>query len=376
LKSLAVLQVIDSLAMGGMEAVAVNLANGLAERQMRSFLCFTRAGGPLEERLAPAVTRLDLGRKALLDPAALRRLARFINRHQIDIVHAHGSSLFFSALAGLFASRAHFLWHDHFGRYATEERPAWIYRMATRRCAGIIAVNQPLAEWARRRLKAPAARVWYVPNFVAQPPGAMAPPTDLPGTPGGRIVCVANLRPEKDHATLIEAMKRVSQAAPAATLLLAGEGSNQAQASRLQQQIRRHDLASHVFLLGSRPDIRAILGLCDIGVLSSVSEGMPLALLEYGSAGLPAVATAVGQVPEVLDDGRAGLLIPPRQPAALAEALLKLLRSPELRSSLGTAFQRRVQQRYGEQAVLGQIIEIYKTLTWRRNGPSSHPLDP
>jgi glycosyltransferase involved in cell wall biosynthesis len=356
------MQVIDSLALGGMETVAVNLANLLAERQMRSFLCFTRAGGPLERRLSPGVTRLDLGRKTLFDLTALRRLARFINQRQIDIVHAHGTTLFFSALAGLFARQARLLWHDHFGRYATEERPAWIYRMATRRCSGIIAVNQPLAQWARTRLKAPAARVWYVPNFVAQPPDAPSAPTDLPGTPGGRIVCVANLRPEKDHATLIEAMKRVSHVVPAATLLLAGDALDQAHASGLREQIRRQALGNHVFLLGSRPDIRAILGLCDIGVLSSVSEGMPLALLEYGSAGLPAVATAVGQVPEVLDGGHAGLLVSPGQPDALAEALLKLLRSPELRSSLGATFQRRVQERYSQQSVLHQIIRIYETV--------------
>jgi glycosyltransferase involved in cell wall biosynthesis len=362
LKCLAVMQVVDSLAVGGMEAVAVNLANLLAERQMRSFLCFTRAGGPLEERLSPGVTPLGLGRKGLLDPAALRRLVRFINQHRIDIVHAHGTALFVSALAGLFARRARLLWHVHFGRQATEERPAWIYRMATRRCRGIIAVSQPLAQWARTRLKAPAARVWYVPNFVAQPPSALPPPTALPGTPGGRIVCVANLRPEKDHATLIEAMKRVSQVVPTATLLLAGDEADGAHASRLREQIRRQALGNHVFILGSRPDVRAILGVCDIGVLSSASEGMPLALLEYGSAGLPAVATAVGQVPEVLDDGRAGLLVCPRQPGALAEALLKLLRSPELRSSLGATFQRRVQERYSQHAVLDQVIRIYETL--------------
>jgi glycosyltransferase involved in cell wall biosynthesis len=356
------MQVIDSLALGGMETAAVNLANLLAERQMRSFLCFARAGGPLEKRLLPGVTRLGLGRKALLDPAAVHRLARFINQRQIAIVHAHGTTLFLSALAGLLARRAHLLWHVHLGRYATEEGPVWFYRMATRRCSGIIAVNEPLALWARARLKAPAGRVWYVPNFVAQPPGALPPPTDLPGTPGGRIVCVANLRPEKDHATLIEAMKRVSQVVPSATLLLAGDAANQAHVSRLREQIRRQALANHVFFLGSRQDIRAILGVCAIGVLSSVSEGMPLALLEYGSAGLPAVATAVGQVPEVLDDGHAGLLVSPRQPAALAEALLKLLRSPELRSSLAAALQRRVQERYGEQTVLDQIMRIYETL--------------
>ena len=75
--------------------------------------------------------------------------------------------------------------------------------------------------------------------------------------------------------------------------------------ARVQERIQQHGLESHVFLLGSRSDVPSILSGCDIGVLSSASEGMPLALLEYGVAGLPTVATRVGQVPEILDEGRA-----------------------------------------------------------------------
>jgi glycosyltransferase involved in cell wall biosynthesis len=179
---------------------------------------------------------------------------------------------------------------------------------------------------------------------------------------------VANLRPEKDHATLIHAMKQVCLFVPTATLLLAGNEPDQTHASRLRNLIHQHALDNHVFLLGSRPDVSALLRACDIGVLSSASEGMPLALLEYGIAGLPAVATAVGQMPEVLDEGRAGLLVCPRQPTPLAEALLKLLRSAELRSNLGAALSRRVQERYSAQSVLRQIIRIYETLPWRPTG--------
>src|SRR5438876_11120160 len=83
---------------------------------------------------------------------------------------------------------------------------------------------------------------------------------------------------------------------------------------------------------------------CDVGVLSSRSEGMPLALLEYGMNGLPSVATRVGQCAEMLDDGRAGLLVPPAAPEPLAKAILALLQSPEQRAELGGRFRQRTQQ--------------------------------
>lgn len=356
------MQVVDSLQVGGLESVAVNLANSLSGLGFKSYLCATRSGGPLERRLRPEVERLDLGRRGLLDLGAIWRLARWVQRRQIQLIHAHGSALFFSALVHVLVPGRQLIWHDHFGRYGSEERPGWIYRMAARRCRGVMAVNEPLAEWARSRLKVPPERVWYVPNFVAEPPGTAPQRGDLPGTGGRRIVCVANLRPEKDHATLIEAMKQVSEAAPEASLLLVGDETNQPLALKLREQIQQQGLDERVFLLGSRPDVWAVLRACNIGVLASASEGMPLALLEYGCAGLAVAATAVGQVPDILDHGRAGLLVPPRQPAALAQAMLQLLQSPQLRSTLAAALQCRVRQHYSQQAVLRQVTGIYETL--------------
>jgi glycosyltransferase involved in cell wall biosynthesis len=223
----------------------------------------------------------------------------------------------------------------------------------------VIAVNTPLADWARCKLKVPTDRVWYLPNFVVEPAGASEEKVDLPGVPGKRIVCVANLRPEKDHPTLIEAMRNVVQAEPEATLLLVGSESNREQVEKVKARIRQHDLDKHVFLLGSKNNVWPILRSCDVGVLPSVSEGLPLALLEYGMAGLPAVATRVGQVPEVLDDGRAGILVLPGCSRELAAALLRLMESVELRGILGEKLRRHVQEKYSEAAVMEKVLRIY-----------------
>lgn len=355
---IAVLQVVDTLKLAGLESVAANYANLLSERGVRSYLCSTRASGPLAGRLAPGVTHLDLRRSGIIDLKALKRLVEFIRQEQIDVIHAHGTSLFFSALTTCFARSPRLLWHDHFGRYLTEKRPVGLYRLAVSRAAGIIAVNEPLAKWARVSLKMPADRVWYLPNFVLKPSPVPEVP-ELPGAPGKRIVCVANLRPEKDHLTLIDAMKRVHERDPLAGLLLVGDHANQMQAANVKERVRQHGLQKHVFFLRSRDDISGILTGCDIGVLSSASEGMPLALLEYGMARLPVIATAVGQVPEVLADGRLGLMVPPGQPAELAAGLLKLLESAQLREALGRDLNQRIQTDYSAAALMHQLLRIY-----------------
>ena len=369
-RDFGVMQVVDSLQVGGLESVAVNLANRLSERGIRSFLCTTRMDGPLAERCSNAVGCLSLHRRGLVDPAALRRLTRFIREHQVDLLHAHGSSLFFSVLAKLFVPHMKLIWHDHFGRFATEERPVWLFRLAAKRASGVIAVNEQLAEWARMKLKVPADRVWHVPNGVAEPINEHA--VELPGLPGKRIVCVANLRPEKDHPTLIEAMTHVVRVEPQASLLLVGSESNHGQTQRVRQLIEQKGLGRQVFLLGSRNDVGSVLRACDIGVLSSASEGMPLALLEYGMAGLPVVATSVGQVPDMLDQGQAGVLVPADQPAELGRALADLLRSGDRREQLGQALQERVRERFGEKAFVDQVVSIYQVVLNRGNAEENH----
>jgi glycosyltransferase involved in cell wall biosynthesis len=349
MKTTGVMQIVDSLSAGGLERVAVDIANHLPSESYRSHLCTTRADGPLAELVAPGVQRLQLRRIGRFDFGAIRRLADYVRERDIQILHAHGTSVFIATRV-----RAALIWHDHFGRYATEDRPAWLYRLATRRVAGVIAVNEQLAEWSRRRLKVRADRVWYVPNFVSDPPADLAPPP-LPGKNGSRIVCVANLRPEKDHLNLLAAMRRVVQAVPNAHLLLVGQAVN---AEHLQRVLGAMPGAS-VTWLGARADVPAILRGCDVGVLSSVSEGLPLALLEYGVNGLPAVATRVGQCAGVLDDGRAGILVPPADPGTLAAALIELLRSAERRAQLGQALRERVRRFHSAVPVMQHVCAIY-----------------
>lgn len=358
----------DTLEVGGLERVAVNLVNALPREEYHLHLCTTRNEGPLANLIAEDVGRLQLRRRRSLDLQAIWKLAAYIRQHQIRLLHAHGTALFMARAAAALTRNVAVIWHDHYGRYLEHERPVRLYKLATAGINGVIAVNEPLANWSRTKLAISANRVWYVPNFVCQPRTDEAAP-ELPGRKGSRIVCVANLRPQKDHATLVQAMQIVHRVAPAAHLILVGGGSDLAHIARIQAQIRSLNLSAIITWLGERQDVAAIQRACDIGVLSSASEGLPLALIEYGMAGLSVVATRVGQCAEVLNEGEAGLLVPPAQPEKLAEALLTLLRNPAQAAGLGAKLQARVNAVYSAEVVSKKICQIYERV-WGHSRPS------
>jgi glycosyltransferase involved in cell wall biosynthesis len=361
---LGVMQITDSLDVGGAERVAVNYANLLPRDRFASVLCTTRKEGPLASLVSPHVARVALGRRSRFDLPPLRMLREFIAANDIQIIHAHSSALFVALAASLLRSRVAIVWHIHHPHHVNEDSP-WVYRLATRRVAAVVAVSQPVADWAERRVWVSPDRVLYMPNFSLTAGAAAGGELDvpeLPGQKGRRIACLANLRPQKDHATLLRAMAILVRRVPDAHLLLIGGGSDESYRTAVQEQIVRDRLTGHVSLLGQRLDVAAILRGCDIGVLSSHIEGFPLVLVEYGHAGLPVVATRVGQCADVLDNGDSGLLVDRQRPDQLADAMASLLDSEGRRSALGETLQRRVRDRYGSGPILDQICRLYERL--------------
>jgi glycosyltransferase involved in cell wall biosynthesis len=357
------MQLTDTLDAGGAERVAVNLANRLPRDRFESFLCTTRRDGPLERLLRSDVGRARLHRRSRFDVSALASLARFNRQHGIEVLHAHATAIFVASAVARLAPYPSVVWHDHYGNADVEGRSAWLYRAGTRGAQFVIAVNESLARWAHQALGFPEHRVRYIPNFADGGPGALPVPK-LPGTPGTRVVCVANFRPQKDLLTLIAAFAQVRGAIPSAHLLLVGSRVDAEYATRIEAAAAA--LGPSVTILGERDDVSAVLKGCDVGVLSSASEGLPLALLEYGQAGLAVAATAVGQVAEVLDRGNAGLLVPVRDAGRMADALMELLSSEARRTTLGAALADRVRRQYSATASVSGICEIYSDVARSR----------
>jgi len=361
------MHVVDALRVGGAERVAVNLANLMPQAGYRMYLCSTREEGPFSSLVEPHVGRLALFRRGSFDFAAVRKMVAFIREQEIRILHAHGSALFFARIAALFPPNPAVVWHDHYGRYLFNDRPIGIYRLATARIGGVIAVNQPLADWSRHSLRVPAERVWFIPNLVETSESSEKSP-GLPGKTGKRIVCVANIRPQKDHSSLLRAMESVIAKEPDAHLLLVGDFADAAYKDRTLQEIAELSLESNVTYLGRREDVSSILRTCDIAVLSSLSEGLPISLLEYGAARLPSISTDVGQCSEVLGHGSAGILVPPAKPRELADAILALLGSDAERRRLGQELFKRVVAQYSSEAVVGQVASAYQQVLSKNYG--------
>ena len=362
MSAVAVLHLIDSLEAGGAERMAVNIANLLPRDRFQSHLCVTRRGGLLERAVAAHVAMLRLGRRRTLDFSALMRLRAYIKQHGIRILHAHGSSLFSAVLGQLGRGGCALVWHDHFGGDPAA-RPVAPYRLLSKFADRLLVVSPHLGQWAQQRLRYDQNRIVYLPNFVADRRGDTSGENlHLPGRAGKRIVCVANFRPQKNHPLLVRAMAEVVSRDEGAHLLLVGATVDARQLALVEAEIRRLRLGAHISILGQRDDVPAILARCDVGVLSSDSEGLPLSLVEYGAAGLAAVATRVGQCPAVLDQGRVGLLVRPGDERGLAETLLQLLNSPEDCRRLGWRFREWVNQSYGPAPSIARISEVYAAL--------------
>lgn len=365
--TLRVLQVTDTLTAGGAERMAVNIANHLPENEYTASLATTWKTGELEACISAQVRYHPVIVRRHYDLSAVQSLKNILIREKFDILHVHANALFSTILAAKLAkSRSLLLWHDHYGRLETRKRPAVIYRLALRQVDGIAAVSQKLVRWAVDEMHVPAERVWYLPNFVEFPSQAAAEPLQLPGQKGYRIVCVANFRPQKDHVTLIRAFQRVKESVPEAHLLLAGEANEPETYAALQILVLQFGLMDSVHFLGQRMDVPAILRHCDVGVLSSISEAFPLTLIEYGLARLGVAATDVGDCAAILQQGRGGILVPSANPAALADALQKLLLEPADRQRLGEQLQQHVRSAYSQSVFFEKLENIYQTLLQTR----------
>lgn len=367
--ALRVLQVVDSLAVGGAEQVAVHLANELSRSGHESSLVATRSAGPLAGAIDPTVWWRALGRAGRFDPRAIRALRAIVEERRIDVVHVHSTSVFLVVASYLVGPRPAIVWHDHFPGAA--QRNPWPLRIVGRWVDAAAVVSHDI-ESADRELLWFADRLVRVPNFSVLDSDD-APATDLPGQPGSRAVCVANLRPAKDQVTVVRAMAEVLASHPHAHLLLVGSDVG-AYADLVRAEITRLDVGAGVTLLGVRTDVAAVLAASDIGVLGSSEEGTPLAVLEYGLSGLAVVATAVGEVAEVLgrsggaspDGSLAGVLVEPGDPQAIARALVRLLDDPDERRRLGSQLRRRIDAEYSVAAVLGRWEQVYRSALARR----------
>jgi glycosyltransferase involved in cell wall biosynthesis len=296
------------------------------------------------------------------DEAAIRELAAYLRRNEIDLLHSH---MFRAEVIGTRAAVAVgtpvIMATVHSSRVRSPGDVADLASL-TRQMDRLIVPSASIE--AKVRGEGRDARFSVIPTGVDRSRFALpAPRCSLRRDheiPGDALVigAVARLEPEKGLRYLVEAMPAVVEAVPNAWLAIIGEGSLHGelreQGARLPEPANRR-----VVFAGRRDDISAVTADLDIAVLPSMREAQGISVLEAMARRKPVVASAVGGLPEVISDGVDGLLVPPENPSALAEALIRLGCSPELRAALGEAGYQTVAERYSIEAMVRQIEAVY-----------------
>jgi glycosyltransferase involved in cell wall biosynthesis len=356
-----------SLGLGGQEIRTLDESRWIADRGWRVLLACQPGSRLLERARAGRVEAVVVRMRGSADVTALRALVRLIRVEGVSLVHTH------SSIDGWLGGMA--------------ARWAGVPVVRTRHVSipirrGLNPVYRWLAdrvitsgEEIRRMVIAAGARPERV---VAIPAGVALEEFAVPrasadvlasvgirrapgGPPVGPIVgSVAMFRGSKGHDHLLDAFARLHARRPDARLLLVGDGGRRAWAEGLA---RERGLGDAVCFAGFRTDVPALLGAMDCFALASTrTEGVPQSLLQAAAAGVPLVASRIGGIPEVVEDGVTGLLVPPQDPTALAAAIERVLADPAAAAARARAARKRCEERFSRETSIGRLLALYDEL--------------
>jgi glycosyltransferase involved in cell wall biosynthesis len=366
-----VAHLIETDGPGGAEHIVVQLAAALQRNGAANVVFLPVDGeGWLARQLEGSGVTIDhFHLQRPVSPRCARLLAQAFRRHGIAIAHSHEFSM---AVYGAWASRRVGIPHVitmHGGRYyARRFRRRLALRAAMALSARTVAVSDGLARNISRDLWFRQSRILKIPNGVRYVrPERVTLRDELCMRSDDRLlVSIGNLYPVKGHQHLIDALALLADRYPTLHCAIGGRGEL---AGALAARARDHGLAGRVHLLGLRSDVAALLAAADVFVLPSLSEGLPLALLEAMFAGCPIVASDVGEVRVALAHGEAGVLVAPGDPAALAASVDHLLRDPQQASDLGRRAAAHARAEYNVSQMVRRYVEIYQALTGGRSSP-------
>jgi glycosyltransferase involved in cell wall biosynthesis len=353
-----IIQIIDSLEAGGAERMAVSYANALADTIDFSGLVVTRKEGPLLNQIDEKVSYLFLNKKGLIDFKAILRLRRFIKQNKITHVQAHSTSFFLAFLVKLSCPSLQLIWHNHYGNSEIlSEKKMIVLRIIIPFFDGVIAVNQKLKIWAEEKLN--FKNTIYLPNFAIKENAASAD-TILKGIEGKRIVCLANLREDKNHFLLLNVARKLKESHPDWTFHLVGKDFEDDYAAQIKKRIQEFDLGNTVFIYGTKQDITNVLHQSEIAILTSQSEGLPVALLEYGLNKKAVVLTDVGEIPFVIQHRVNGLIVPNQNEKLFYDAIVECIEDEGFRKELRDCLFKTITHDFSEKVIIHNYLNWIK----------------
>jgi glycosyltransferase involved in cell wall biosynthesis len=372
MKKIKVLQMIDRPSLGGGQTALLLLAENL-DRGLFDVAVASAAGGPLVDRAEErGLWHLGVPLEKKIALRSVGKIAAILEENNVDIVHTHGG---YAGLYGRWAARrcrtpviVHTLHGIHYLRY---RNPAvrQLFMNLERRCSRftdrlILVSHADLGRAIKHRL-APQDRMVVILNGIALPESLSAESREIKRRelnlePGRPVVgTVARLHRQKGILYLLHAAPMIMERFPEARIVVVGDGPL---GRRLRRRARALGLGDRVLFLGARTDAREVMALFDIFVLPSLWEGLPLVLVEAAALGKPIVSTAVDGANEVIDDGKTGVLVPPRAPHAIAEAVIALLADRTKASRLAERAKAVIPARFPLQRMIEQTQTLYLKL--------------
>lgn len=360
-----ILQFKTSAGHGGAETLILAFTKSAGSKGHELLTVFGEQGWLVEQFRANGLSSRVISLLKPWDLLSLREVWLQLRSFEPDVVLSHGArvNLFASTLASIAGVPSVSVEHN-----VDDWRHGAVLNSVDRAVArlnfGRIAVSGAVREMLIERRIVPEERVHLVPNAVelrevsdALSDQALRKRFKIPRQ-AIVVVVVARLVPQKGHRHLIDAVKILRATVPEAFFLLLGDGGLRGE---LEREVVRLGLSPKFGFAGAVDDVRAILPACDLFVLPSLWEGMPVALIEAMAAGLPCIATKVAGVPEVIEDGVSGALVPPGDSVALASRIEELLVSPEKRSQLGRAAKVRAMRHFDISRLVDQYIGVLQS---------------
>ena len=370
--------VIDSLKVGGAQRLIAAYAASAAAHGLDPVIITLREGGApfiLETIQTAGVRVIPLQASSLFDLQRWKKLVELLKDERVDLVQTH---LIYSNILGTLA--AHRAGIPVIATlHSTSVRGDWKSKILKRMenyCLGsyatrILAVGRVVADFNQGYYGEKPIDV--IPNGIPRPnlPENMERERqrlEILGDPSSSlIITVGRFSRAKGYEDMIDAFSLLSKQEHKPKLLMVGAGSH---IESIREQIEDLKLNQSVILAGEREDVHHLLALSDVYASSSHREGLPLAVLEAMMAGLPVVATSVGEIPNVVTE-ETGVVVPPHRPELLAAALEDLLKNPEKRQAMGRAAHRRAMDEYSVDAWMRRHLDLYRDVLASRQ--EKHP---
>jgi len=363
--SIRLMHIVLSLNIGGLERVVINLLKGLdPEIYTQILCCLEEPGALIHEVNRLGVKTISLKKGKGIDYLLLAKLAKVIRQEKIDIIHSHNPTpYFYGVLSGKLAGVPVIIHTRHGRNTPKSKREIYLRRFLSCMTDRIVAVSNDSMDAAINREKIPSRKVVtifngidierYRPNI-----DVVSKKKELGILDSDQVIgIVARLSSEKDHSTLLDAFRIVLGNKKNIKLVIVGDGNLRGE---LQQKAQAISVGENTVFLGERHDVPDLLAVFDLFVLSSLTEGISLTLLEAMAAGLPVVATDVGGNAEVVMDSRTGLIVPPADPRSMANAILKIIRNSSMAKQMGILGRERVSEKFSTSAMVRKYDEIYR----------------